>query len=107
MPVHAMAKLDQHVRGAASAMSLFTRRISRHPERYLEMLRIARHYELHHVAAELGMAHQHDEEDFTLDGHVAPGEREEHEKRSASSTTSRATWAGRPTGSRSVCSPAR
>jgi predicted unusual protein kinase regulating ubiquinone biosynthesis (AarF/ABC1/UbiB family) len=43
---------------------MFIGRFSRHPERYFEILRVIRKYELHHVAAEFGLAHRrpHDEE---------------------------------------------
>jgi predicted unusual protein kinase regulating ubiquinone biosynthesis (AarF/ABC1/UbiB family) len=67
-----MTKLSDHVSVGASAGSFLTRRFSRHPERYLEIFRVMRKYQLHHVVAELGMTHQHDEdEDLALvDGHL-------------------------------------
>jgi predicted unusual protein kinase regulating ubiquinone biosynthesis (AarF/ABC1/UbiB family) len=45
---------------------LISSRFSRHPERYLEILRVIRKYELHHVAAEFGLAYRrHDDHDDT------------------------------------------
>src|SRR5262249_53636975 len=41
--------------------------LSRHPERYLEIFQVLRKYELHHVAAEFGMAHRHEDEDDRQD----------------------------------------
>src|SRR5437879_6214415 len=52
-----------HVSMTASARSMLTGRFSRHPERYVEILRIIRKYQLHHVVAQLGMTHRHEEED--------------------------------------------
>src|SRR5229473_317479 len=71
MPERFMADLNKHVSLRSSAGGLLTSRFSRHPERYLEIFRIMRKYELHHVAAEFGMGHRHEEEDevFSLDGH--------------------------------------
>jgi ubiquinone biosynthesis protein len=66
-----MPGLDKHVNVTSSAKNFLTNRFSRHPERYLEIFRVFRKYELHHVAAEFGMAHRHeDEDDFgLLNGH--------------------------------------
>ena len=66
-----MADLNKHVSLTSSAGGLLTSRLSRHPERYIEIFRILRKYELHHVAAQLGMRHRHEDEDevFGLDGH--------------------------------------
>jgi len=66
-----MADLNKHVSLTSSAGGLLTSRFSRHPERYVEIFRILRKYELHHVAAQLGMAHRHEDEDeeFGLNGH--------------------------------------
>jgi len=61
-----MAGLKDHVNVRTSPQQLILGRFSRHPERYFEIFRIFRKYELHHVAAEFGMAHRHEEED---DGH--------------------------------------
>jgi ubiquinone biosynthesis protein len=58
-----MPGLNQHVNVTSSARNFFTNRFSRHPERYFEIFRVFRKYELHHVAAEFGMAHRHEEED--------------------------------------------
>jgi len=66
-----MANLKDHVSLKTSAGNLLTSRFSRHPERYFEIFRILRKYELHHVAAEFGMSHRHEDEDevLLLDGH--------------------------------------
>src|SRR5258708_35174723 len=45
-----------------SASSLLPSRFSKHPERYLEIFRVLRKYELHHIVAELGMSHHHDDD---------------------------------------------
>jgi predicted unusual protein kinase regulating ubiquinone biosynthesis (AarF/ABC1/UbiB family) len=55
--------LQDHVDLGDSARTLVTGRFSRHPERYMEIYRIARKYELHHVAAQFGVGHRHEEED--------------------------------------------
>jgi ubiquinone biosynthesis protein len=57
-----MTDLKQHV-SRRSATNLLTSRFSKHPERYLEIFRVLRKYELHHIIAELGMTHQHEDED--------------------------------------------
>src|SRR5437867_4096271 len=62
-----------HVSMTASARSMLTGRFSRHPERYVEIVRIIRKYQLHHVVAQLGMTHRHEEED----GLHAPAAHEE------------------------------
>jgi ubiquinone biosynthesis protein len=54
---------NQHVSVTSSARNFLTNRLSRHSERYFEIFRVFRKYELHHVAAEFGMAHRHEEED--------------------------------------------
>src|SRR5579871_1235866 len=46
-----------------SASTLLTSRLSKHPERYLEIFRVFRKYELHHIVAELGMSHTHAEDE--------------------------------------------
>lgn len=71
MPERFMADLNKHVSLRSSAGGLLTSRFSRHPERYIEIFRILRKYELHHVAAQLGMTHRHEDEDeeFGFDGH--------------------------------------
>jgi ubiquinone biosynthesis protein len=61
-----MTNLKEHfsarvaTRGPAS--NLVTRRFSKHPERYFEIFRVLRKYELHHIIAELGMSHHHDDD---------------------------------------------
>src|SRR5947207_2216962 len=65
-----MANLKSHVNSDAplSVRNLIASRFSRHPERYFEIFGVLRKYELHHVAAQF-MNHQHEEDDFSLDGH--------------------------------------
>src|SRR5437588_3993986 len=72
-----MTNLKDHMNLKTSPGSLITNRFSRHPERYMEIFRILRKYKLHHVAAEFGMTHQHEEETdlLLLDGHE---EEEDH-----------------------------
>ena len=57
-----MTDLKQHFSARRSAGNLLTNRFSRHPERYFEIFRVLRKYELHHIVAELGMSHQHMED---------------------------------------------
>src|SRR5437588_5269297 len=57
-----MTDLKQHFSARGSAGSLLTSRFSKHPERYMEIFRVLRKYELHHVIAELGMRHHHDDD---------------------------------------------
>jgi ubiquinone biosynthesis protein len=73
-----MANLKEHTNGAGG--NLLTSRFSRHPERYVEIFRILRKYELHHVAAEFGMRHRHEEEDdlSLLNGHHEEEEEDDH-----------------------------
>src|ERR1700757_2946858 len=73
-----MANLKEHVKSETSLKSLITNRFSRHPERYFEILRVMRKYELHHVAAEFGLSHRHEEEDE--DHHLLNGLYEEEEE---------------------------
>ncbi|HJZ46854.1 MAG TPA: AarF/UbiB family protein [Roseiflexaceae bacterium] len=62
-----MPNLSKHMDVGASTRSLLTSWLSRHPERYLEIFQVLRKYELHHVAAEFGMAHRHEDEDDRQD----------------------------------------
>jgi ubiquinone biosynthesis protein len=73
-----MTNLKEHVKSETSLKSLITNRFSRHPERYFEILRVMRKYELHHVAAEFGLSHRHEEEDD--DHHLLNGLHEEEEE---------------------------
>jgi ubiquinone biosynthesis protein len=58
-----MTDLKAHLPSAREAGSnLLTRRFSRHPERYWQIFSVFRKYELHHVVAELGMSHSHEDE---------------------------------------------
>src|SRR5689334_22690336 len=66
-----MANIKQHTNANTPVSSLITNRFTRHPERYIEIFRILRKYELHHVAAQFGFSHRHEEEDedISLNGH--------------------------------------
>lgn len=64
-----MTKFKEHINLKSSASSLLTSRFSHHPERYFEILRIMRKYELHHIASELGANHRHEDEDHALTIH--------------------------------------
>lgn len=55
-----MTRLADHLSTHGSATRLLTERFSSHPDRYLEIFRVFRKYQLHHVVADLGMAHSHD-----------------------------------------------
>ncbi len=57
-----MTDLKQHLSARGSASSLLTSRFSKHPERYFEIFRVLRKYKLHHVVAELGLSHHHDDD---------------------------------------------
>src|SRR5947209_20453358 len=70
---------NKHATLGMSARSMLGGRISRHPERYMEIMRILRKYDLQHVVAELGLVHRHVEEDVT---HLL-AERDDHELRHA------------------------
>jgi ubiquinone biosynthesis protein len=71
-----MTRLKEHFGSRGSASTLLTGRFSRHPERYFEIFRVFRKYDLHHVAAELGMSHRHEDE---LDELPSPNGRDEHD----------------------------
>lgn len=58
-----MSNLKDHLNSDTSLMNILTSRFSRHPERYFEIFRVLRKYELHHVLAKFLMGHRHDEED--------------------------------------------
>jgi predicted unusual protein kinase regulating ubiquinone biosynthesis (AarF/ABC1/UbiB family) len=57
-----MTDLKQHFAARGPARNLLTSRFSKHPERYLEIFRVFRKYQLHHILAELGMSHHHDDD---------------------------------------------
>src|ERR1700680_2249423 len=61
-----MTDLKDHLDSDATLMSIFTRRFSRHPERYIEIFGVLRKYELHHIIAKFMMGHRHEEEDGDL-----------------------------------------
>lgn len=72
-----MANLKSHVQSeSSSVMGLLVNRFSRHPERYVEIFRVLRKYELHHVAAKFMMTHRHEEEDedIVLDSRIHEAE---------------------------------
>jgi ubiquinone biosynthesis protein len=72
-----MTDLKEHINARAATGNLLTRRFSHHPERYFEIFSVFRKYQLHHVVAELGMSHHHDEdveELPSLNGHVEDDE---------------------------------
>src|SRR5216683_3310293 len=71
-----MTDLKQHFAARGPASNLLTSRFSKHPERYLEIYRVFRKYELHHIVAELGMSHHHDEE---LDELPSPNGHDDHD----------------------------
>ncbi len=77
-----MGYLKEHVNLKEAARYWLAGRFSRHPERYIELFRVARKYELHHVAAQLGITHRHEEEDFLFKEHNA------HEEEHAAGLTS-------------------
>src|SRR5256714_4042208 len=58
-----MPDFKKHMNGKVSPGTFLANRFSRHPERYVQIFRILRKYELHHVAAEFGMSHRHEEDD--------------------------------------------
>jgi ubiquinone biosynthesis protein len=72
-----MTKLNEHINVKSSIGNVFTSRFSRHPERYFEILRVMRKYEIHHVLSELGATHRHEDEDFLFDAH-GDHDNEEH-----------------------------
>src|SRR5207302_8621142 len=81
-----MTDLKEHVSARGSATSLLTSRFSKHPERYVEIFRVLRKYKLHHVVAELGLSHRHDDEDGeelhelpSPNGHVGDHDDHDHE----------------------------
>jgi ubiquinone biosynthesis protein len=60
-----MTDLKDHLAGVSSrgpVSTLLASRFSKHPERYFEIFRVLRKYELHHIVAELGMSHHHDDD---------------------------------------------
>lgn len=61
----------------ASARTLLMRRFSHHPERYVEIVRLLRKYELYHILFELGLAHRHEDDEGALspEGHLSDGRR--------------------------------
>ena len=68
-----MTDFKDHISARAATGNLLTRRFSHHPERYVEIFSIFRKYQLHHVVAELGMTHHHDEDLdqlVSLNGHA-------------------------------------
>ena len=58
-----MTDLKNHLNADASLMNIFTRRFSRHPERYIEIFGVLRKHDLHHIIAKFLLSHRHEEED--------------------------------------------
>src|SRR5205823_1474838 len=77
-----MAQLTRHATLGSSARSLLGGRVTRHPERYMEIMRILRKYDLQHIVAELGLVHRHEEEDNHVSRNGA-GRHDMHEERHA------------------------
>src|SRR5437868_5760538 len=77
-----MAQLTRHATLRSSARSLLGGRVTRHPERYMEIMRILRKYDLQHIVAELGLVHRHEEEDNHVSRNGA-GRHDMHEERHA------------------------
>ncbi|MBI3973922.1 MAG: AarF/ABC1/UbiB kinase family protein [Chloroflexi bacterium] len=69
-----MASLNDRPGLRTSLGSVLTRRFSQHPERYLEIFRVLRKYQLYHLATQFGLNHRHDD----ADGIVALGRDETH-----------------------------
>lgn len=63
----------------SSARNLLGGKITRHPERYMEIMHILRKYDLYHIIAELGLVHRHEEENDNSSLRSAP-HRDEHEE---------------------------
>jgi predicted unusual protein kinase regulating ubiquinone biosynthesis (AarF/ABC1/UbiB family) len=53
-------------------LRLLAGRLSRHPERYGQLIRVVRKYRLHHVAASLELSHRYDEDDRRIVGADEP-----------------------------------
>jgi predicted unusual protein kinase regulating ubiquinone biosynthesis (AarF/ABC1/UbiB family) len=62
----------------SSPGNILMSRFSHHPERYVEIFRILRKYELHHVAAEFGLSHRHEEDEDELVLHDDHDEDDDH-----------------------------
>jgi predicted unusual protein kinase regulating ubiquinone biosynthesis (AarF/ABC1/UbiB family) len=72
--------LSARVAAPGSASNFLTRRFSRHPERYLEIFRVLRKYQLHHIVVELGLSHHHDEDADLHQELVTPNGRGDHDE---------------------------
>ena len=73
-----MANLKKHASLMSSPGNILVSRFSRHPERYVEIFRILRKYELHHVAAEFGLSHRHEVDEDELAIHDDHDEDDDH-----------------------------
>src|SRR5690349_6722131 len=73
-----MANLKKHTSLTSSPGNLLVSRFSRHPERYVQIFRILRKYELHHVAAEFGLSHRHEDDEDEVMGHDDHDEDDDH-----------------------------
>ncbi len=85
-----MANLKEHVNLNTSAGGFLASRFSRHPERYIEIFQVLRNYKLHHVAAQLGMTHRHEDEDLIFDKHEEEDDHAADSKNSARASSSSA-----------------
>src|SRR5947209_13832186 len=73
-----MANLKKHASLTTSPGNILISRFSRHPERYVQIFRILRKYELHHVAAEFGLSHRHEDDEDEVMLHDDHDEDDDH-----------------------------
>jgi predicted unusual protein kinase regulating ubiquinone biosynthesis (AarF/ABC1/UbiB family) len=73
-----MANLKKHASLTTSPGNILISRFSRHPERYVQIFRILRKYELHHVAAEFGLSHRHEDDEDEVMVHDDHDEDDDH-----------------------------
>ncbi len=73
-----MGNLKKHASLTTSPGNILISRFSRHPERYVQIFRILRKYELHHVAAEFGLSHRHEDDEDEVMLHDDHDEDDDH-----------------------------
>src|SRR3989440_1004302 len=73
-----MPDFKKHMNGKVSPGTFLANRFSRHPERYVQIFRILRKYELHHVAAEFGLSHRHEADEDEVMLHDDHDEDDDH-----------------------------
>jgi ubiquinone biosynthesis protein len=73
-----MANLTKHVSLGAAVQGLLLSRFSRHPGRYIEIMRILSKYEITHIIADLGVGHNHEDEDEQFVVAIHEDEEDEH-----------------------------